>query len=156
MIAVQHAVQVAAPACRFSQLSVRLERPGLAAGTAYYPIVFTNRSATACSLRGFPGLSSVGGSDGHQIGTPASRTTAGKPIATVVLRAGGVASTTFGQADPLNFPKAQCHPVTSLGLRVYAPEQTLARYVPIKHLACSTLASHGSFVYPLVRGPTGR
>jgi Protein of unknown function (DUF4232) len=153
MIATQHA---AAPACDFSQLGVRLGRPGAGLGTDYYPIVFTNRSTTACSLRGFPGLSSVGGSDGHQIGTSAARTMAGKPIATVVVRAGGVASTTFGQADPLDFPKAQCHPVTSLGLRVYAPGQTLARYIPIKHLACSTLESHGSFVYPLVRGRTGR
>jgi Protein of unknown function (DUF4232) len=154
MIAAHHA---AAPACHFSQLGVRLGQSSGAAGTLYVAIVFTNRGSASCSLRGYPGLSSVGGSDGHQIGAPATRQSAGRPITTVVLRPGGVASASYGQADALNFDKAVCHPVTALGLRVYPPNLTLARYLPMKHLACSStkLPGNGSVISPVVRGPTG-
>jgi Protein of unknown function (DUF4232) len=153
VIAAVHAAQP----CRFSQLGVSLGRSSGAAGTVYVAIVFKNRSSATCSLRGYPGLSSVGGSDGHQIGAPAARQRNGRPIATVVLRPGAVASAAYGQAEALNFPKAVCHPVTSLGLRVYPPESTLAVYLPEKHLACSAtkLPGNGSVISPVVRGPTG-
>jgi Protein of unknown function (DUF4232) len=153
MIAAQQAV----PACHFSQLGVRLGQSSGAAGTLYVAIVFTNRGKASCSLRGYPGLSSVGGSDGHQIGAPAKRQPAGRRITTVVLRPGGVASASYGQADALNFDKAVCHPVTALGLRVYPPGSTLARYLPTKHLACSStkLPGNGSVIFPVVRVPTG-
>jgi hypothetical protein len=149
------AAQVAAP-CTASQLGVRLGEHNGAAGTEYVAIVFTNRGSTSCSLRGYPGLSSVG-SQGRQIGSPATRERGGRPIATVVLRPGGVASAAYGQADALNFPRSVCHPVTALGLRVYPPNLTLARYLPMKHLACSStkLTGNGSVIYPVVRGPTG-
>ncbi len=157
MIAVQQAVHVVAPACRPSQLGVRLGQHSGAAGTLYVAIVFTNRGSTRCSLHGYPGLSSVGGSDGHQIGAPAARQRNGRPVATVILRPGAVASAAYGQADALNFPKSVCHPVTALGLRVYAPNQTLARYLPMKHLACSStkLPGNGSVIFPVVPGPAG-
>ena len=56
MVAAQQAV--VAP-CHFSQLGVRLGEHNGAAGTEYVAIVFTNRGSTSCSLRGYPGLSSV-------------------------------------------------------------------------------------------------
>jgi hypothetical protein len=143
----------AAP-CHFSQLAVRLGEHNGAAGTEYVAIVFTNRGSTTCSLRGYPGLSSVA-SHGHQIGSPATRIRGGRPVATVVLRPGGVASAAYGQADALNFPKSACHPVTALGLRVHPPNLTLARYLPMKHLACSSTMLNASVIYPVVRGPTG-
>jgi hypothetical protein len=138
------------PACHVSQLKIALGGSEGAAGTIYYRILFTNKSAVACSLRGYPGVSSVGGSDGHQIGAAAPRDPA--TVHTIVLRPRAVAGASYGQVQALNFPKARCHPVTSLGLRVYAPGATAARFLPLKHLACSSTAVRGSHVGPVTAG----
>jgi hypothetical protein len=139
--------------CPSSSLGVKLGRSEGAAGTQYIAIVFTNRGTVTCTLRGYPGVSSVGGDDGHQIGRPASRT--GGPVKTITLAPGAVASASYGQAQALNFPKATCRPETSRGLRVYPPNLTLARFLPWKHLACSSTAINGSSIRPTASGATG-
>jgi hypothetical protein len=148
-----HALPARVQVCSARQLGVRLGRSEGAAGTMYVAIVFTNRGTTACSLRGYPGVSSVGGADGHQIGAPAGRTPAAGPE--VVLRPGAVASAAYGQADALNYPKARCHPVSARGLRVYPPGSTRAWYLPLKHLACSSTSVGDSVVRPVRAGATG-
>jgi hypothetical protein len=153
MPAHHHAVPAIVQPCRSSNLAVRLGRGEGAAGTEYVAIIFTNRGTFGCSLRGYPGVSSVGGDDGHQIGRPATRELPSK-VRTITLAPGGVASAAYGQADALNFPKAKCHPASSRGLRVYPPNLTLARFLPWKHLACSLPVDDG-FVQPVVRGATG-
>ena len=144
---VQHA---ATPACHVSQLKVALGNSEGAAGTIYYRILFTNESGATCSLRGYPGVSSVGGADGHQIGQAAPRDPA--TVHTIVLHTHAVAGASYGQVQALNFPKARCHPVTSLGLRVYAPGATAARFLPLKHLACSSTTVRDSHVGPVTAG----
>jgi hypothetical protein len=153
MVAAQHAVAQHLAECTATQVGVRLGRGEGAAGTIYYAIVFTNRSARSCSLRGYPGVSSVGGADGHQIGAPARRAPA--KIVRVVLRPGGTASAAYGQAEALNFPRARCHPAKARGLRVYAPDQTRARYLPLAHLACSSTGLGDSSISAVVPGSTG-
>jgi Protein of unknown function (DUF4232) len=142
------ALHAQAPSCRASQLAVALGGSEGAAGTIYYAIVFTNRSQTTCSLRGYPGVSSVGGDDGHQIGAPARRDP--RTVVTVVLRPRGSASASYGQVQALNFPKARCHPLSARGLRVYAPNVTAARYLPLTHLACSSTTVGDSRVAPVI------
>ncbi len=149
MIPAHHAVPAIVRACRTGQISVRLGARDGTAGTTYYAIVLTNRGTTSCSLRGYPGVSSVGGSGGPQIGSPARRVAAA--ITTVVLRPGATASAAYGQVDALNYPRARCHPVTALGLRVYPPNQTRPRYLAVKHLACSSTAVGDSVIRPVVR-----
>ncbi|HEY1480079.1 MAG TPA: DUF4232 domain-containing protein [Gaiellales bacterium] len=134
------------PACHAYQLTVSLGQSEGAAGTTYLPIVFKNSSGVTCSLRGYPGVSSVGGDDGHQIGAAARRDPGS--VRTIVLRSGASASATYGQVQALNYPKACCHPQSARGLRVYAPNVTAARYVPFKHLACSATLSD-SHVRPI-------
>jgi hypothetical protein len=151
---VVHAVPALVRACPSSSLGVALGHGEGAAGTEYRAIIFTNRGNVSCTLRGYPGVSSVGGDDGHQIGRPASRQPAGT-IKTITLVPGGVASASYGQAEALNYPKAKCRPVSSRGLRVYPPNLTLARFLPWTHLACSSTAINGSFIHPTVRGSTG-
>jgi hypothetical protein len=141
---------VATPACHASQLAVTLGTSEGAAGTIYYQILFQNRSGTTCSLRGYPGVSSVGGADGHQIGAPARRDP--KTVVTVVLRPRAYASASYGQAQALNYPKARCHPQSARGLRVYSPNVTPARYLPLKHLACSSTSVGDSHVTPVTAG----
>jgi hypothetical protein len=139
------------PNCHTSQLAISFGRSEGAAGTIYYPIVFRNRGASVCALRGYPGVSSVGGDDGHQIGQSARRQTAQK-ARTVVLQPGAYGSAAYGQVQALNFPKARCRPVTARGLRVYPPNTFAARYLPLSHLACSSTAVSDSLVGPAVSG----
>lgn len=146
-------MHAAVPACHVSQLTVSLGRSDGAAGTIYYPIIFTNRGPATCSLHGFPGVSSVGGDDGHQIGAPARRQPGSRPL-TLVLKPHRSASAAYGQAQALNYPKPTCKPVTARGLRVYAPNVTAARYLPLKHLACSRPIAD-SHVSAVVYGRTG-
>jgi hypothetical protein len=148
------ALHAAIPNCRTAQLALSIGRSEGAAGTIYYPIVFRNTSGSTCALRGYPGVSSVGGDDGHQIGKSARRQSA-RRARTVVLRPGAAGSATYGQAQALNYPKARCRPVSARGLRVYPPNAFAARYLPLKHLACSSTAVGDSLVGPVSPGTTG-
>ncbi len=136
--------------CLSSQLRVQRGRGSAALGTTYVELVFTNRSTRTCTLRGYPGVSAVAGDDGHQVGAPAARDR-GFRVVTVVLRPGRVASAAYGQANPLNYPKARCRPVHVRGLRIYPPNARAALYLPWAHLACSTrvVATH---VHPVQAG----
>ncbi|MEO9175893.1 MAG: DUF4232 domain-containing protein [Gaiellales bacterium] len=140
----------APPACHASQLAVTLGGSDGTAGTIYYTILFRNTSGTTCSLRGYPGVSSVGGADGHQIGSAARRDP--KTVVTVVLRPRAFANASYGQAEALNYPKARCHPESARGLRVYSPNVRSARYLALKHLACSSTGVGDSHVAPLRAG----
>ncbi len=62
------------PPCATSALraSVPTGQGNGAAGSSYYPIVFTNVSGASCTLYGYPGVSFVTGVGGSQIGIPAA------------------------------------------------------------------------------------
>jgi Protein of unknown function (DUF4232) len=153
MVPAQHVVAAVVRPCRADQIDLRLGAADGAAGTTYFPLVFTNRGTASCSLRGYPGVSSVTAPAGRQIGAAARRSQA--HAVTVVLRPGDAASAAYGQAQALNYPRARCHPLTAHGLRVYAPNQTRARYLAIKHLACSSTTAGDSVIRPVVPGTTG-
>jgi hypothetical protein len=123
------------PACAHWQLRASLGRGDSGAGHTYWPLVFTNTSAAACTLRGYPGVSSVAGAAGRQVGRAATRDTS-RAVTTVTLRPGTAASTTINHVNPYNFPARQCHVTTARGFRVYAPGQTLAFYLPRRHPLC--------------------
>jgi hypothetical protein len=126
----------AAPApCTHSQLRFRLGRGNGAAGHVIWPLVFTNVSGRACTLRGYPGVSSVAGDDGHQVG-PAARREPSK-VRTVTLRAhSGKATALFSHVNPDVVAKQLCHKTPARGYRVYAPGQTRAFFAPQKHTVC--------------------
>ncbi|MFE7613240.1 DUF4232 domain-containing protein [Streptomyces celluloflavus] len=58
--------------CTAANMSLRLGASDIGAGNIHYPLVFTNKGKTACSLRGYPGVSLML-RDGSTIGVPASR-----------------------------------------------------------------------------------
>ena len=153
MIPAHHALPAIVHACRAEQIGARPGASHGAAGTTYLTIVFTNRGTASCSLRGYAGVSSFAAPAGRQIGVPARRS-AGR-VVTVVLRPGDVAGAAYGQVNALNYPRARCRPMTARGLRVYAPGQRRARYLAIKHLACSSTGVGDSVVHPVVSGKTG-
>src|SRR4051794_35611948 len=78
----------ALPPCAHWQLRASLGRGDSGAGHTFWPLVFTNTSSAACTLRGYPGVSSVAGDDGHQVGRPATRDTS-RHVTTVTLRPRG-------------------------------------------------------------------
>jgi Protein of unknown function (DUF4232) len=145
--------QANVPACRAEVLDVRLGRSDGAAGTIFYPIIFTNSGPVRCTLTGYPGVSSVD-AQGRQIGAPAERVPP-SPATTVVLAPHGSASATYGQAQALNYPKSTCRPVTALALRIYAPNETRSRILALKHLACSVHVIGASTVRRVVPGVKG-
>jgi hypothetical protein len=149
------ATAAATPApCAHHQLRASLGRGNGAAGHVFWPIVFTNTSATACTLRGYPGVSAVAGDDGHQVGAPARREP--RTVTTVTLHAqGGTASALLNHTDADIPAPALCHKATVRGFRVYAPGQRLAFYLPKRHTTCR-LPRFGDTIRPVVRGRTGQ
>jgi hypothetical protein len=122
--------------CATSALHVSIGNGDGAAGSVYYPLVFTNSSGSACTLFGFPGVSFVTGSNGSQIGDAATRQS-DKPSQTVTLAPGGVAHATLQVVQALNFPAAKCQPVNAHFLKIYPPGQTEAVILSFTAKACA-------------------
>ena len=110
-----------------------------AAGSAYYPVDFTNTSGGACTLFGYPGVSFVTGVGGDQIGRAASRNPA-LASELVTIAAGGVAHSALQVVNAENFSDAACHMVTALWLKIYPPNQTAPLYLSFTARACSARA----------------
>jgi hypothetical protein len=123
-------------ACSASALQVSIGNGNGAAGSVYYPIVFTNSSGSPCTLFGFPGVSFVTSPNGSQIGDAATRQS-DQPVQTVTLAAGGVAHATLQVVQALNFPAAKCQPVTAHFLKIYPPNQTAAVVLSFTAKACA-------------------
>jgi hypothetical protein len=137
---------------------VDTSQSGASAGSAYYPIDFTNSSGDACTLFGFPGVSFVSHPSGSEVGQPADRNSSAAG-ATVTLPPGGHAHAILQVVDAGNYSAPDCHPVTVHWLRVYPPGQTAPLYTAFKSQACSASlpAKLGRplSVYP-VRGGEGK
>lgn len=114
--------------CTSAHLSVSIGQSQGAAGTFYYPLAFTNTGTTSCTLQGYPGVSLVG-SNGNQIGSPATRTTSSPVLVSLAPRS--TTTATISLSDALNVCS---NPVTPNGFRVYPPNQTAALYAPYSGL----------------------
>ena len=150
----------AAAACTSSALAVTVDvkQGSAAAGSAYYPIDFTNTGSVPCTLAGYPGVSFVTGRRGGNsaaIGAPATRN-GGAPAATVTLPPGGAAHAVLQVVNAGNYSTSACRPVTAHWLRVYPPGAAGARYAAFTAQACSAKlpANLGSplAVYPVRDG----
>jgi hypothetical protein len=125
----------AAASCRTSGLVVWLDTQGDAtAGSVYYKLKFTNQSGSRCTLSGYPGVSAVG-LTGHQLGSPAGRNPSTAHV--ISLAPGATANAVLRIAVAGNYPEATCHRVDAAGLRVYPPNQTTSKLVPLPFEACS-------------------
>jgi hypothetical protein len=143
-----------APACHKAQLSLRLGRADHATSHTFWPLIFTNVSGHACSLRGYPGVSSVTAPHGRQVGAAATRET-GFTIRTIRLVAhGGKASAVLTLVNVDVFDASRCRPKSAADFRVFAPGQTAAFFKAKKHRVC-TKGDSGQSVRPVVAGKTG-
>jgi hypothetical protein len=141
--------------CQSDALKVTVDtsQAGGAAGSAYYPVNFTNTSDAACGLYGYPGLSFVtaDGSDGQQIGAAAQRNPGFSKLS-VTLQAGGVAHAWLQVAQAGNYPASACQPETAHWLRVYPPGNTAASYVDVSLGACASASAPLLTVTPVRSG----
>ena len=142
-------------ACRTSALriTINVTEGNAGAGSAYYPLDFTNTSGAACEMYGFPGVSFVDapGSSGKQIGAAAQRGGGFSAVA-VRLAAGQAAHAWLRVSNAGNYPASICTPVTANYLRVYPPGETLAGYVSHKFDACSSSSAMLLTVLPVRAG----
>jgi hypothetical protein len=144
----------AAPACHKAQLSFRLGRADHATSHTFWPLIFTNVSGRACTLTGYPGVSSVTAPHGRQVGRAATRER-GFPVRTIRLAAhGGQASAVLTLVNVDVFDPSACHPRSVAYFRVFAPNQTGAFFRAKRHRVCTKGAS-GQSVRPVVAGKTG-
>jgi hypothetical protein len=117
---------------------VNVSQAGGAAGSIYYPIVFTNTSHASCTLFGYPGVSFAASDGGPRIGRAAHRNPS-VAASLVTLPPGGVAHATLQVGEAANFGTAQCKPVQAHWLKIYPPNQFDPIYAHFSAQACSAM-----------------
>jgi hypothetical protein len=142
-------------ACRSASLvmSIDLSQANGAAGSTYYPLNFTNTSAKACEMYGYPGVSFVtaGSVTGRQIGAAALRSTAFTKLA-IRLAPGDSAHAWLEVTVAANYPASTCDPVTADWVKVYPPEETVAGYVSQTFSACGSASAPLLAILPVRAG----
>jgi hypothetical protein len=146
-------------ACASSELKVTLDSAaaGSAAGSSYVPLEFTNASASACTLSGYPAVSFASGAGGPQIGTAAA-TERSTRAAVFTLAPGAVAHAWLQIADVASYPASTCKPVQASGLRVGFAGAQSAAFLPHAFQACGNATPGSSVlaVFPVQAGRASR
>jgi hypothetical protein len=122
----------AAISCRSADRSVAVGPQIGAAGTDYFPLVFTNTGIRSCTLQGYPGVSFVDAS-GNQVASAAVRQETGPgPLINVApgQSATATAMVLEGAAGDCANGGQDVNPIGVYGFRVYPPDQTDALFAP--------------------------
>jgi hypothetical protein len=132
---------VTVPGCTAADLAVWVNEQAVsgAAGTAYYPLEFTNTSGHACATGGYPGVAATDAS-GHQLGDAAAR----DPVYrghVWVIPAGGTAHALLGYGA-VEVSTSGCKPKTAAQLKVYPPNSRTAIDAFFALPACTIGGSH--------------
>ncbi|MEL4153473.1 DUF4232 domain-containing protein [Corynebacterium bovis] len=137
--------------CRTRDLTITATRPEGAAGSEEFSLMFTNNGRSSCSLRGYPGVSFVGNSNGTQLGAGASREAVSGSLPVVTLASGASATAAVRAGRAGTRPADSCRPTPADGLRVYPPDETTAAYVDMPGLvACADSATELLSVQPVM------
>ena len=131
----------AVPGCTAADLAVWVneEAANGAAGTAYYPLEFTNTSGHACATGGYPGVSATDAS-GRQLGDAAVRD--GVYLGRmVIIPAGGTAHALLGYGAA-EVSTSGCKPRAAAQLKVYPPNSRTAIDAFFDLPACTVGGSH--------------
>ncbi len=131
----------AVPRCTAADLAVWVNEEAVngAAGTAYYPLEFTNTSGHACATGGYPGVSATDAS-GRQLGDAAARDPV-FPSHMVVIPAGGTAHALLGYGA-VEVSTSGCKPRAAAQLKVYPPNSFTAIDTFFDLPACTIGAGH--------------
>ena len=147
---------VAACAPSWLKMTVDASAAGSAAGSTYYPIDFSNVSATRCRLDGYP-AAWFGTAAGQRIGAAAAWDSQAR-TRPVILPPGATAHSWLQVTDAANYPARKCHPVTARMLFVSAPGVAAARRIRHAFLTCArAIPGHDILrVQPVLPGPGNR
>ena len=140
--------------CLASQLTATLGAgAGGGAGHTYPVLVLTNKGSTACTVRGYPGVSFVGNGNGTQLGAAATREAAGITITTLTLAPGQSAHSQLSITVAGNYDPTTCKPKAADGLRVYPPDETHSLFIAsTTYTACQNASIVLIQVRPLQAG----
>ena len=122
--------------CTASALRVAYadDKGGAGAGSVNGTFTFTNTSSQPCTLRGFPGVSFVGGGNGTQVGEAATRTD--DTVATKTLKGGGGSvKAALRRSQPGSYGDS-CDQTKVDGFRVYPPASKEAVFVAFPTTGC--------------------
>jgi hypothetical protein len=148
-----------ATACAAAGLRVGLDTAaaGVAAGTYYVPLEFTNTTSHACELAGYPAVAFTSGATGQQIGAEAAVDREAR-ASSVLLPPGATAHAWLQVVNAANYPASKCHPVTAAGLRVVVPGSESASYLPHPVPACKGIVAGSQIltVHPVQQGRARR
>jgi uncharacterized protein DUF4232 len=130
---------VKAPLCKSSDLTVSLGPGEGAAGSAYFPLQFTNISDTPCLVSGFPSVSYVTGDDLHQVGRSSART--GEPATEVPVGPGSVVHAVIKAVNVYNYEEAVCQPTLTRGVVVTltTADSAYPTFLPVTGTACANV-----------------
>ncbi|MFD1214594.1 DUF4232 domain-containing protein, partial [Arthrobacter sp. GCM10027362] len=137
--------------CKAAQLkaSIATQPGGGAAGSVYRNLVLENTGTTACTLRGYPGVSYVD-ANGKQVGAPAQRNP-DAAVTAVTVAPGGSAVAEVRQTNAQNYGE-ECRPTNVAGVRVYPPNDTASLVAPQSTVGCANekvvLMTVGTFHTP--------
>ncbi|HEY5112051.1 MAG TPA: DUF4232 domain-containing protein [Acidimicrobiales bacterium] len=118
-----------AKSCVASQIKVTHGPSNGAAGTIYYPIVFTNTGA-ACTIFGVPAIQPVTGKVHKKVGPLARNESMGEMPAIHTLAEGQSVSGAFGVTETGNYTPSTCVARKASGVLV-----TLGSFVPSSYVA---------------------
>lgn len=129
--------QPVAAACSMADIAVHLDTSsaGVAAGTSYLPVDFTNDGQASCLLAGFPEVTVAASQNGRQIGAAATLDR-GAASQTMTLAAGQSAHIWLRLVEVANLPSGRCRPVQAAGLRIGLPGQSPLAFVPHPLMTC--------------------
>ena len=98
------------------------------------PILFRNSGTVTCTLDGHPGVSFVDAS-GAQVGPTAARVPGAIPK--ITLSPGATAHADLAISNAGFFDAGQCQPVTAPTLKVFPPDETVAKTLAFPTEICT-------------------
>ena len=142
--------------CVPAHLKVTLGASQGAAGTIYYPLVFTNTSTASCAIWGVPAVQPVVGGASHSrvhVGPAAHNNSMGEMPVRHVVAAGQSVSAGFGVTESGNYSKSTCGPKMAGAIVVSMGTFVAHAYVPLKISVCSKISSTSTKL--IVAGKSG-
>lgn len=128
--------------CKAGDVKLSLGQGDAGAGSTFRPLLIKNTSSKPCMIQGFPGVSYVGGTDGHQVGKDAFRE--GTKGNAVKLNPGQTAAADIQFVNVQNFDPGTCQPTQVKGLRIYLPQETASNFVPSEGTGCASTKIPGN------------
>jgi hypothetical protein len=132
--------QRATPECTNAHLTATYRGGDAGMSHVYGRIVLRNTSEASCWIRGYGGLSYVGGGDGKQVGAAAERTSSATPR--VVVEPGAKVRSAVSETSTGPYSAQQCQPTPVDGFRVYLPDETRSQFIAHETTGCANTSIH--------------